>query len=101
MTLYNAQMVAQLQQNNDWDYDQALDFATQNGLSVRSVISKIRHLDLPYRGKPKTVSVNGPRIKKSVIVAQIAQAVGTDFDQIAGLDKADARTLNNLLKAVS
>ena len=100
MSNYSTSMVTALQ-SQAWDYESASAFAAEHNLSVRSVISKIKNLDLDYTPKPKTVSTSGPRVVKADIVEAIAKALDADVDSIAGLAKADARALSALLMAIS
>jgi len=100
MSNYTPTMIAEMQSTGSFTYDSALAFAEAHSLSVRSVISKVKHLGLDYTPKPKTVSSAGPRVAKSEIVNAIAKALDTDADMIAGLAKADARALSALLMAI-
>ena len=99
MSNYTPSMVTELQ-SQAWDYESASAFASEHNLSVRSVISKIKNLDLDYTPKPKTVSTAGPRVVKADIVAAIAKALDADPEGLAGLSKADGRALNALLMAI-
>lgn len=99
MSQYTSTMVSTLQ-SQAWDYDSASAFASEHNLSVRSVISKIKSLELDYTPKPKTVSTSGPRVVKADIVDSIAKALDTDPDSLAGLAKADGRALSALLMAI-
>ena len=60
-----------LRESAPWDYPSAQQFAHDHGLPIRSVISKIKSMDLDYTPKPKTVSTGGPTIKKTEIVDAI------------------------------
>ena len=100
MSNYSNSMVLALQ-SQSWDYESASAFAAEHNLSVRSVISKIKNLDLDYTPKPKTVSTAGPRVVKADIVDAITKALDADPDSLAGLAKADARALSALLMAIS
>jgi len=99
MSNYTPSMVTELQ-SQAWDYESAFAFAAEHNLSVRSVISKIKNLDLDYTPKVKTVSTAGPRVLKADIVAAIAKALDADPDALAGLSKADGRALNALFMAI-
>ena len=100
MTNYSSSMVTALQ-SQSWDYESASAFASEHNLSVRSVISKIKNLDLDYTPKPKTVSTAGPRVRKADIVDAIALAMSINADSIRGLDKADMRALTTLLEHIA
>lgn len=100
MSAYTDKMVNELRAVSSWNYDLASDYAALHGLSVRSVISKLKNLELAYTPKPTVKSAAAPRVKKSEIVLQIAQLSGADAEALAGLEKADARSLTALLKAL-
>lgn len=100
MSAYTDKMVNEMTAVASWNYDSASEYAAKHGLSVRSVISKLKNLELAYTPKPVVKSAAAPRVKKSEIVLQIAQASGADAEALAGLEKADARSLTALLKAL-
>ena len=100
MSNYTEKMVKALTAQGSWDYDTAEAFASDNNLSTRSVISKVKSLGLDYTPKPKATA-EAPRIRKADLVGSIAIAVGVPVDTIAGLAKADSSALVNLLKGVS
>ena len=88
------------EENGTITYADAVDFHDEFGKSTRSVISKIKSLDLPYT--PKPVPVKRPQgLTKAQVVDLIANATNTDVAVLAGLDKATASALSNLLTAVS
>ncbi|MEK9699161.1 MAG: hypothetical protein VW270_25515 [Candidatus Poseidoniales archaeon] len=99
MSAYTDKMVNELKAVDSWNYDLASDYAALHGLSVRSVISKLKNLDIDYTPKP-VVKAASPRIRKADIVVQIAEALGMadNAEALAGLEKADARSLTAVLK---
>lgn len=99
MSQYTAKMEGQLREIATFNYDTATGFAEEHSLSVRSVISKVKSLGLDYTPREKVVAAT-PRIRKADVVASIANASGADLDAIAGLEKADMRSLQELLKAL-
>ena len=100
MSAYTDKMVNEMTAVSSWNYDSASEYASKYGLSVRSVISKLKNLELDYTPKPVVKSAGEPRVKKSEIVSQIASIAGADPEALAGLEKADARSLTALLKAL-
>ena len=90
MTAYTDKMVVEMTSAGSFTYETATTFASDHGLSVRSVISKVKNLGLPYTPKQIVKSTSGPRVTKADIVQMIADASGADFEALAGLDKADA-----------
>lgn len=99
MSAYSESMVKALTSQGAWTFAQAVQFAEANNLSTRSVVSKIKSLDLPYTPKPKAAA-KAPRSRKADTVLAIAKALDTDSDSIAGLAKADAASLSALLMAI-
>lgn len=77
MSAYTNAMVTTLTANAPYNYDSASAFASQHGLSVRSVISKVKSLGLEYVAKPKAASKprdTGPT--KAETLAGIRSALG-------------------------
>ena len=100
MTAYTDKMVSDMTSAGSFTYESASEFANAHSLSVRSVIAKVKNLGLPYTPKPVTKSSAGPRITKADIVLLIAEAAGANPVALAGLDKADVRSLRALLAAL-
>ena len=101
MSNYTPVILAEMQSQDSFDYASASAFASAHGLSVRSVISKVKHLGISYTPKAKVVSTAGPRITKADLVDAIARAMALDVESIRGLDKADAKALNTLLEHIA
>ena len=100
MSNYTEKMVAQMEKIGSFDYASAEAFASEHGLTTRSVISKAKSLGLDYT--PRVVAKAAtPRVRKSDIVAQLAEQIGADADALAGLAKADMRSLNELVSRLS
>ena len=77
----------------------AAKLAADLGQSKRSVIAKIKSLDLPYAVAAKPVK--GTRsTSKAEYVAAIAKALDADASTLAGLEKATALSLSGLLQAI-
>ena len=73
--------------------------AADLGQSKRSVIAKIKSLDLPYQVASKPVK--GTRAtSKAEYVAAIAKALNADATELAGLEKATALALSGLLASI-
>ena len=80
-------------------YANAVDFGEVFGKSTRSVIAKIKSLDLPYT--PKPVPAKRPKgVTKAEVVTAIEVSLGVATDTFAGLDKATAQALSKLLDAM-
>lgn len=100
MSNYSENMVAEMEKIGSFNYDSAEAFAEKHNLSTRSVISKAKSLGLDYT--PRVVAkASTPRVRKSDVVAQIAEQLGADADSLSGLAKADMRSLNELVSHIS
>lgn len=103
MSNYTDQMVAEMEvihSNGGFTYESAKAYAEQNNLTVRSVISKIKSLGLDYTPKAPAGKSSAPQIRKADLVRGIATALDVNYDTIAGLDKADRKSLSQLLGAI-
>ena len=79
-------------------FEDAARFAAEFGVSQRSVIAKVKSLDLPYI--PKEVAPKRPRgVTKAELVASIEAEHRVPQGTFAGLEKAPARALAALLVA--
>ena len=77
----------------------AAKLAADLGQSKRSVIAKIKSLDLPYAVAAKPVK--GTRAtSKAEYVAAIAKALDADASSLEGLEKATALSLSGLLASI-
>lgn len=99
MSQYTDSMVADLNKAGSFNYDSASAFAEKHSLSVRSVISKVKSLGLEYTPRP-VVKSTVVRVRKSDVVAEIAQILKVDPEALAGLAKADGASLQALRKAI-
>jgi len=73
--------------------------AADLGQSKRSVIAKIKSLDLPYAVAKKPVK--GTRAtSKAEYVAAIAKALDADASMLEGLEKSTANALSGLLASI-
>jgi hypothetical protein len=100
---YTEKQVAALQnaakQHGTLNGELAAKLAADLGQSKRSVIAKIKSLDLPYTVAAKPVK--GTRsTSKAEYVAAIAKALDADASTLAGLEKATALSLSGLLAAI-
>lgn len=100
MSNYTESMVATLLSTPAWNYEQAVNYAAENNLTARSVISKIKSLGLEYTPKQKAATKTGDTLRKSDIVAAFASEINADADKLSGLAKADKAALNALISAV-
>jgi len=101
MSNYTDSMVAEMLGQGSFTFAQAQAYAEKHNLSTRSVVSKIKSLDLPYTPKPKAAASGAPRILKMDHVTAIAKALDVNVESIEGLAKADSRSLSALLMAIN
>jgi hypothetical protein len=101
MSNYTDKMTAELVSAGSFTFDQAASFADKYQLSTRSVVSKIKSLDLDYTPKAKPASKAGARTTKADLVQAIALGLSCSFESIEGLSKADSRSLSALLMEIN
>ena len=95
MSQYTAKMVAELQRQRSWNFEQAAAFAATHALTTRSVISKIKSLEIAYTPKEKApAKAAGER--KSDIIAEIARGLKMNMELIEGLNRAPVSSLKEL-----
>ena len=102
MSKYTDAMVAELRSFDLVTYEDAVAFADKYPeVSTRSVISKVKNLEIPYQPKAKPTANATVQVRKADVVEAIATAIGVNFELVEGLAKADKRSLEALLKAVA
>ena len=96
------QVSALIEAANSAPFNQAraTEFAEQFGLSSRSVIAKVKSLDLPYEVKAKPAAKKAAA-SKSDMVSAIEKAVDADDGSLNGLVKAPMLALSALLANIS
>jgi hypothetical protein len=100
MSSYTDSMVAEMTAQGEFSYDTAKTFADANSLSVRSVISKVKNLGLPYTPKVVVKSEAVTRITKAEIVEELARNLNVPFETVAGLSNAPMKDLVALVAAI-
>ena len=80
--------------------DTAATLASEIGKSKRSIIAKIKQLELPYTAAVRKVKGTRP-VTKDTLVNQIADAINSDPAILKGLQRATAASLQHLLDQVS
>lgn len=98
MSAYTDSMVTELCASAH-TYESATQFAAKHGLSVRSVVSKIKSLGLAYE-KKEVVRSGVVRIRKADVVRVIATKLGLEDEALSGLGKADMGALQELLRVI-
>lgn len=100
MTKYTDEMTNELRTMGVIDYELATKFAEKHEISVRSVIAKVRALELPYKPKEtaaekKPTKKAGP--KKAEVAAEIEQMLQTQFHRLDALTADDLETLRKAI----
>lgn len=93
---YSVEQEQTLIQSAPISYDDAVAFATEWGKTSRSVIAKVNQLGLEYIPKAKPSKKVSKGDTKAELVAKIEAALDA-ADMLAGLEKANAQSLVNLL----
>lgn len=83
--------------NGSITFEMATELARQLYKTPRSVIAKIKQLDLPYTPKPKAPK-REKGMTKADLIAKIAENVGVDASEFDGLSKATAKALGRLVE---
>ena len=97
---YTDTMLNELKSMGIISYDMADEFATKHDISIRSVIAKVRSLELPYQPK---VTADKPKVTKKAgeskaeVAAEIESMLNVNFK---GLDKLVLEDLLKLRNAV-
>ena len=96
--MYTKEMEATLEATEGLDYAKAEALGKEFGKSTRSVIAKIKSLNLEYTPKPAPVKRPLGKTKADIMTEILAHLPeGTD---LLGLEKATSRALANLAEAV-
>jgi len=94
MSNYSAELTAAMVAKGSFTYAEALAFADEHGLKPRSVIAKIKSLQLPYEPKPARVTKRGePVVLKAQYIVAIQEAVHAVIPSLAKMTKTDLATL--------
>ncbi|MEK9918736.1 MAG: hypothetical protein ACO208_03935 [Candidatus Puniceispirillaceae bacterium] len=99
MSKYTDAMVGALTSRETWDNAAAAAFASEHGLSTRSVVSKILSLGLTYVKADKPARKTDG-VRKADVVRAIEAALSVPAESLAGLAKADRAALDSLLRVV-
>ena len=77
------------------NYERAKELAGVLGVSAKSVVAKIKSLDLPY--EPMPIAPKRPKgLTKAELVRNIEAKLGLPAETLAGLEKAPASVLAKL-----
>ena len=101
MNKYSDAMIARMKEIGTFNYDSAKAFADENGLSFRSVIAKVRALELDYQAKDPRVSKSRSTRKtraKADIVQSIERNLQVELSSLSKMTVADLEVLESELK---
>lgn len=102
MSKYTDSMVAELVSKETWTWAECQEFASRfPEISPKSVVSKIKNLELEYVPKEPETKSTEPQIKKSDIVRDIADALRGSYDSLAGLSNSNKQSLEYLRSIVA
>jgi protein-L-isoaspartate O-methyltransferase len=85
------------EENGSITFEMAKELARQLYKTPRSVIAKVKQLDLPYTPKPAPAK-REKGMTKAELVARIAENIGANAEDLDGLGKATARALGRLVE---
>lgn len=97
---YTDKMLNELRDMGTITYDMAHEFAEKHDISIRSVVAKVRSMELPYQPKEVTgVKVAKPKGEaKADVVADIQAMLNTTFKGLDRLVLEDLVKLRNVVK---
>ena len=98
---YTDKMLAELQSMGVITYDMAQEFSSKHGISIRSVIAKVRSMELPYQPKVSTEKpafTKEAKESKAVVAAEIESMLNVTFKGLDKLVLEDLVKLRNVVK---
>lgn len=98
---YTEKMIDELKSMGTISYDMAQEFATKHDISIRSVVAKVRSMELPYQPKvqaEKPVVTKDAKESKASIAAEIESMLGVAFKGLDKLVLEDLIKLRNVVK---
>jgi len=101
MIKYTESMLNELQSLGTITYDMANIFALKHDISIRSVVAKVRSMDIPYEPKvstekPKVTKASGQ--SKAEIASEIESMLNVTFKGLDKLVLEDLVKLRNTVK---
>lgn len=102
---YTEEQIAILQseatEDNPMTFDRAKTLVDAVGHNPRSIVAKVRSLGLPYKNSERTAKNGDPIVRKSELVAQIAQALEVDESDVESLESATKAALKLVLAGLT
>ena len=101
--IYTDSMLAELKAMGTITYETAQVFADKHGISVRSVVAKVRAIELPYQpkvttGEKKSKVIKASNESKADIAAEIEAMLRVSFKKLDNLVLEDLVKLRNVVK---
>lgn len=101
---YSEAMISELKSVGTLNYEIATVFAEKHNIAVRSVIAKIRALELPYAAKApgdKKKKAIATKRTKAVVLKEIDDVSGMDLPSFDKMTLVDLETLLTYLKVIN
>ena len=98
---YTEKMLDELKSMGTITYEMANQFADKHGISIRSVVAKVRSMELPYQPKvqvDKPVVTKDAKESKASIAAEIESMLKVTFKGLDKLVLEDLVKLRNVVK---
>lgn len=98
---YTEKMLDELKSMGVITYDMANDFAAKRDISIRSVVAKVRSLELPYQPKVSTekpVTAKVAKESKADVATEIESMLNVTFKGLDKLVLEDLVKLRNVVK---
>lgn len=99
---YTESMIEELKSLGTINYDMAQEFATKHDISIRSVVAKVRSMELPYQPKviaaDKASFTKEAKESKATVAAEIESMLNVTFKGLDKLVLEDLVKLRNVVK---
>lgn len=96
---YTEKMLDELRSFDVITYDSAQEFADKHNISIRSVIAKVRSMELPYQPKPTDSAAKQAKGEsKADLVAEIQTLLNVNFKSLDKMVVEDLIKLRNVVK---
>lgn len=98
---YTEKMLNELKSFDVITYDDAHNFAEKHNISIRSVIAKVRSMELPYQPKPTDAAAKQAKAKgesKADLVTEIQSMLNVNFKSLDKMVLEDLVKLRNVMK---
>jgi hypothetical protein len=98
---YTEKMLNELKSFDVITYDDAMQFAEKHNISVRSVVAKVRSMELPYQPKPTDSAAKQAKAKgesKADLVTEIQSLLNVNFKSLDKMVLEDLIKLRNVMK---